>query len=193
VVILGASYAGGWKIDQIKGCSVINEGIDGNQSFEMASRYDADVVAHSPNYVLIWGFINDVFRSDPAKLDESLARIKESYVAIIEKSKQHGIKPILATEVTMREQAGFKNKIMGLIGKVLGKSSYQDFINGHVNDINGWLREYAAKESIPILDFAEVLAGSDGKRAEKYATDDGSHITSSAYDVLTEYVQNELK
>lgn len=192
LVILGASYARAWDINELMGCSVINRGVDGNQSFEMNERFDKDVITHNPQYVLLWGFINDIFRSDPEKLDQTVSRIKDSYRDMVAKSRQHGIEPILATEVTIRGPGGLKNSIMSMLGRIMGKTSYQEYINGHVISTNSWLMEFASKEKLQIIDFKSILANAEGIRKAEYATEDGSHITAAAYQALTKEARKQL-
>lgn len=192
LVILGASYAGDWDINELMGCSVLNRGVGGNQSFEMNERFEMDVVAYDPQYVLLWGFINDIFRSDPEKLEQTVSTIKDSYREMVAKARQHGIEPVLATEVTIRGKGGFKNSIMSMLGRVMGKTSYQEFINGYVISTNEWLREFATAENLRLVDFESVLANADGSRKAEYATDDGSHITESAYQALSNQARKQL-
>jgi len=192
LVIIGASYAGAWQIDELLGCAVINKGIDGNQSFEMRQRFDRDVIASQPDYVLIWGFINDIFRADPDKMEAALQTIRESFEAMVETAKSHDIEPILATEVTIAERAGWDHRLMGLVGRIMGKTSYQDFINGHVMATNAWLREYASNQGLQLLDLERLLAGKDGSRQAAFAQDDGSHLSAAAYQAITRYARKEL-
>ncbi len=107
IVIIGASYAASWPIDTIAGRRVVNKGVDGNQSFEMADRFDLDVLAEKPAQVLLWGFINDIFRSDQDNLDDAKQRVVDGYEEMIATAKANNIEVILATEVTIREQSGF--------------------------------------------------------------------------------------
>lgn len=193
LVILGASYAAGWNIEQIMGCKVINKGIPGNESFQLLERFEQDVAAQKPNYVLIWGFINDIYRAPRDKLDERLARIRTSYEAMFAISKEKNITPIFATEIIAGPQSGFKHWVMGLIGKLLGKSSYQDYINKHVVETNSWLTDFSLKNQIRLLDLKAALSTPSGERDLRYAKDDGSHISSEGYTALSIYTVQELK
>lgn len=193
MVILGASYAKSWDIDQLMGCEdILNAGIDGNQSFEMADRFHSDVLAHNPDYVILWGFINDIFRSDSEKLDSTLSRIKTSYRNMVALAREHGIEPILATEVTIREPAGFKNTVLKIVGDLMGKTSYQSFINTQVMRTNDWLRQLAQQENLRLVDLEQALAEDDGRRGKAYTKDDGSHITPAAYLVITDVARRTL-
>ena len=90
VIIIGASYAAGWPISSIRGMPVQNAGIGGNESFEMLARFEADVVARKPDIVFIWGFINDIHRSQPAERQDAVARIKASYESMCTQAKNAG-------------------------------------------------------------------------------------------------------
>ena len=192
VIIIGASYAASWPIDTLAGHPVVNKGIDGNQSFEMVERFDRDVFSEKPDKILIWGFINDIFRADMNELDATKDRVRSGYKEMVEAAEVQGIEVILATEVSISEPAGFKNWAAGVIGGMLGKTSYQDMINGHVHEVNVWLKDYAESEGIQVLDFEILLAGSDGKRKSEFASDDGSHLTSAAYEAMTAYTKDVL-
>ena len=69
VVVLGASYAGGWQLEPIAGVSVVVRGVSGQQSFEVLERFERDVVSAKPRAVILWGFINDIFRAPAAEID----------------------------------------------------------------------------------------------------------------------------
>ena len=77
VVILGASYAASWTLANLGGIPIVNAGVPGQQSFEMLARFESDVVAARPRAVVLWGFINDIFRANDTT--QSLARVRESY------------------------------------------------------------------------------------------------------------------
>ena len=192
LVILGASYAKDWPIQQLDSFRIVNRGIGGNQSFEMADRFESDVVALDPDGVILWGFINDIFRADPSQIHAVQARIVASYKRMLAVAHENDISVILATEVSIREPAGITNWLAGIAGKLMGKTSYQTVINGHVLDVNRMLLSLARSEGIDIFDFHTALSGNDGHRLEAYATDDGSHLSMAAYDALTRYSQENL-
>jgi uncharacterized SAM-binding protein YcdF (DUF218 family)/lysophospholipase L1-like esterase len=190
VVILGASYAAGWTLAEVDGVPVVNAGVAGQQSFEMLARFDADVVAAKPRAVVLWGFINDVFRADdPAK---ALARMRESYTEMIKRARARAIEPILATEVTIRPPKTLSQSVFSVIGPLLGKVSYQDRVNAQVIEINGWLRDLAQREGLLLIDLQAALAGTDGRRKYEFAVDDGSHISPEGYEALSRYARPVL-
>ena len=186
VVILGASYAEGWK-PSIPGVQVVNKGVTGQQAFELRERFDRDVVAEKPRAVIVWGFINDVFRADRAKVGDSLQRARTSIEAMVAAARANGIEPILATEVTMGPRLEWSEWFAGWAGWAMGKTSYQDYVNGHVLATNKWLREYAAREHLLLLDLQPVVSDANNVRQKAYSKVDGSHLTPAGYEALSRY------
>lgn len=80
-----------------------------------------------------------------------------------------------------------------MIGKLLGKASYQDYINGHVSEVNRWIRELAAREGILLLDLERVLADPQNVRKKEYALPDGSHISPQGYEAIRRYSEERLR
>jgi uncharacterized SAM-binding protein YcdF (DUF218 family)/lysophospholipase L1-like esterase len=187
VVILGASYARSWQ-PAVDGLTFVNLGIAGEQSFEMRNRFAAAVLRHEPRAVILWGFINDVFRSPRDRIATTLARTRDSYVAMVQLARQAGIEPVLATEVTAGQKAGVKEAVAGIFGRLLAKQGYHDYVNRHVMDTNTWLRELAHQEGVLLLDFEQVFSTEgSGERRHEYTAADGSHITNAGYLALSAY------
>jgi uncharacterized SAM-binding protein YcdF (DUF218 family)/lysophospholipase L1-like esterase len=187
VVILGASYARGWDLPGAGKIVVTNKGISGQQSFELLDRFDRDVKALQPRAVILWGFINDIYRAERAKIDATQARVRESFGAMVALARVSGIEPILATEVTIRPASTWSETLAGWVGAALGKQSYQDWINRHVLETNDWIRELAKREKLLLLDLQPVLSDSSHRRLSRFAKEDGSHITQAGYAALTAY------
>lgn len=187
IVLLGASYAGGWRLPQIAGRSVINKGVQGQESWELLNRFDQDVVAVRPSAVILWGYINDVFRSPREKVDDATARARQSFEQMIAKARASGIEPIVATEVTIRSKDEWGEWAASWIGWAMGKQSYHAYINGHVLALNDWLRGLAKREGLLLLDLQPVVSDGTNERRKGMAKEDGSHITPPGYDALTAY------
>jgi lysophospholipase L1-like esterase len=189
VVLLGASYAGGWKLPAAGRHPVINKGVAGQQSFELLERFESDVAAARPQAVVIWGFINDIFRAPGGRIEEVLPRIRESYLSMVALSRKHGIEPILATEVTVRSADGFLETLAGWVGSIRGKESYQDRINRHVMETNRWVAGLAQREDLLLLDLQGALSEPGGRRRRQFTDADGSHITPAGYEALTTFAR----
>jgi uncharacterized SAM-binding protein YcdF (DUF218 family)/lysophospholipase L1-like esterase len=185
LVIFGASYAGGWTPRSPAGLPVTNLGVAGQESFQMLERFERDVVPTGARAVVIWGFINDIIRGKD--MDQTLARIRSSYVEMVALARSHRIEPILATEVTIRPSDSWSETVAALVGWVLGKESYQDRINRHVMATNAWLKDLAKQENLLLLDLHGAVADANGRRRAEFIDKDGSHITPAGYAALTAY------
>jgi uncharacterized SAM-binding protein YcdF (DUF218 family)/lysophospholipase L1-like esterase len=186
VVVLGASYAAGWPLQTIGEMRVINKGVAGQQSWELLERFDRDVVALKPRAVIIWGFINDIHGAEHSAVGNALARAQQSMLAMIDRARASGIEPILATEVTIRGRLTLQEDVASFVGRLLGKESYQSYVNRHVLDTNAWLREVARQRGLFLLDLQPAISGPDGFRRRAYAAADGSHISMAGYEALTQ-------
>jgi uncharacterized SAM-binding protein YcdF (DUF218 family)/lysophospholipase L1-like esterase len=191
VVILGASYAAGWN-PIVPGVTIVNKGVAGQETFALRDRFARDVVELSPRAVIIWGFVNDVFRAPRPQIASRLDRTRANLREMIAQARAKGIEPILATEVTVRPPLAMSETITSWIGWMLGKESYQDYVNGHVAAVNQWIRDLARDEHLLLLDLQPVLADGSGVRKREFSKDDGSHISPAGYAALSAYAQPRL-
>lgn len=185
LVILGASYAAGWTPGVVAGHAVLNKGVPGQESSELLSRFDSDVIAPRPRAVILWGFINDIFRSSDVERSLALARV--NFSQMVERARHHHIEPILVTEVTIRPPKTLVSTIAGFAGGLLRRPSYHGWVNQHVVSMNAWLRELGRREGLLVLDFQRKLGVGDGPRRWAYAVSDGSHISAEGYRALNAY------
>lgn len=186
IVVIGASYAKSWSVTTLDGLTVSNKGAGGEQTHEILARFDRDVISAKPRAVLIWGHINDIFRSEPEELKAKLVRSRENIRSMVDMARSKNIAVILATEVTLPASTGWT----AWLGKLRGKQNYREYINGYVIEMNQWIRILAAEKNLVILDFEKALADQDGSRKREFTTEDGTHLSSKAYDALTRYVQD---
>jgi lysophospholipase L1-like esterase len=193
IVVIGASYARGWSDFAPGGITVINKGVNGEQSSEMLARFGRDVIDERPDAVIIWGFINDIFRSSREGIDPALERTRKNIMEMVGLAKANGIRPIVATEVTIRGRSGIRETIASWIGRIKGGESYQDYVNRHVLRTNQWIREYALEQRIALLDFQPLLADGGSGRKPEYAMGDGSHLSPQAYRRLSQYAGEKLR
>jgi uncharacterized SAM-binding protein YcdF (DUF218 family)/lysophospholipase L1-like esterase len=187
IVVLGASYAKGWELKSLAGVDVINRGVAGQQTPELLERFERDVVSASPRSVIIWGFINDIFRADANERDAALARVRDNYTRMVALARQRGIEPILATEVTVRPKDSWSETIGSWVGWVMGKEAYQDGINRYVMTANQWLVDLGKQERLLVIDLHAALSEKGGRRRREFTNEDGSHITPAGYAALTAY------
>jgi acyl-CoA thioesterase-1 len=192
LVIIGASYAADWKQPALPGYSVVNRGNGGEITEQVLARFDRDVIAAKPKAVIIWGHINNMHRVRDGGFAAEQERIKAHYREMVTRARRAGITPILATEVTLSEAVGIKDRIAAFVGKLRGKTGYAAKINAPVRAVNAWLRDYARAERLQVLDVEKLFDDGDGFRKTEYTRDDGTHISTEGYAALTAYAQKEL-
>jgi lysophospholipase L1-like esterase len=192
MVMIGASYAQDWGNPVLPGYTIINKGVSGETSAKMLGRFDTDVVAAKPQVVLIWGHINDIFRAPNGDFAAAAANARRNHVAMIDRAKSAGIEVILATEVTLPEPEGLKEWVAGIVQSLRGKKGYQERVNEQVRAVNAFLRDYAKRNSIRLLDFEQTLDGGDGFRNRQFTTEDGTHISAAGYQALSAYTSRQI-
>ena len=191
IVVFGASYAKDWQIADIAGLAVVNAGVGGNETRDMMERYERDVLARSPRYVLIWGFINDYTRSSADKHPQVAALIEQRLTQMVDLAVARQVRPILATEVTMPAATSWSGAVLASIYGALGRKGYADRINTQVMNSNRWLKQFAAERQLPVLDLQAALAADGFYRERRYSLPDGSHLTAAAYAALNLYVDTQ--
>jgi uncharacterized SAM-binding protein YcdF (DUF218 family)/lysophospholipase L1-like esterase len=192
IVLFGTSYAASWPLDQIDGVPIVNRGHGGDTTAQLLGRFDKDVVALAPRAVVIWGFDNDLFDARGGNLERAMQDVEHNTVCMIDMAQARGIRPILATEVTMRRPVGVRESIQWTLWSVFGRATYQDRINKQVLDGNVWLRELARRRQLPLLDVQPLVSDRLQHRYEAFAKPDGAHITPAGYAVITDYARRVL-
>lgn len=187
LVVIGASYAENWPIDKIGCLDVLNRGINGQVSTEVLERFQKDALEVNPKAVLIWGFINDFSNNSREVADETRETAIRNIEAMAEAAHKAGVIPVLATEVTMGAPDSLIDNLMGWIGSIRGKQSFQQYISSNVMAANEWMRGYAKQKSFPLLDIEKLMTNEEGNRKAGYFTQDLSHITDKAYQDLDAY------
>ena len=118
-------------------------------------------------------------------VDAAVGRARDNMSRLVNAARQAGIEPVLMTELTITYPDTLMERAAAIVGGLLGKSSYADYINSHVLATNQWLRQYAAREGVLLLETEAAMSDASGYRRRAYATPDGSHISDAGYDALT--------
>ncbi|MES9814406.1 MAG: GDSL-type esterase/lipase family protein [Candidatus Thiodiazotropha sp.] len=193
IVMIGASYLQGWPLNEMACLPVVNKGISGETSIQVRQRFDADALSNNPVAVIIWGHINDFSNAPMEQEAQTRQTAIENLKYMIDRTKEAGIIPIIATEVTFGMPSDIKTSVMQFIGKMLGKRSFQDYISSNVLAVNEWIRNYAKEHGVSVLEIERLMTNSDGNRKEGYYTEDLSHITKLAYQDLQVFAQPFLQ
>jgi len=134
---------------------VVNQGMDGDSTFEMLNRFTSSVETENPDLVLIWGGINDLSSRHPPE------DVFPNLVDLIERTKAINAVPIL---LNVAPVAGthFNETVLGL---------------------NKLTEKYCNEHDVNYVDVFSLLVDDEGKLAEEFSND-GVHLSVKAYQKL---------
>lgn len=120
---------------------LMGAGIGGNKVYDLYLRMEADVLAQSPDVVVIWIGVNDVWHKAMGTGTDA-DKFERFYEAIIKKLQAKNIKVVLATPAVIGERTDFSNP--------------QD---GDLNLYAGIIRKLASRHGLALVDLRkEFLA-----------------------------------
>lgn len=139
----------------------IDRGISGQTTAQMIGRFQSDVIALRPRIVHILAGTNDIAGNTGVT---SLSRVEDNLRTMVELSKAHGIKVVIATLLPARQY------------------SWRPQIDPvpEIASLNAWIRAYGRDNDIPVVDYYALL--DDGKSGlSAVDSSDGVHPNSAAY------------
>jgi len=134
---------------------VVNQGMDGDSTFEMLNRFTSSVETENPDLVLIWGGINDLSSRHPPE------DVFPNLVDLIERTKAINAVPILLN-----------------VAPVVGTH-----FNETVLGLNKLTEKYINEHDVNYVDVFSLLVDDEGKLAEEFSND-GVHLSVKAYQKL---------
>jgi lysophospholipase L1-like esterase len=154
--------------------TVVNKGVSGQNTAEGLARFDGDVVALKPAWVLIFFGANDALSE---KKFLALAAFKSNLAAMLDKAAAAGIKPVLATVHDSNQEKLLTRHKPSLYAADGGP-------NAKLARYNDAIRALAADKGVPLADFAAKSkeAGANGS----WLGPDGLHLTPEGYKLLAQ-------
>ena len=169
VVFIGNSITEGWPKAHpgfFTDNGFIGRGISGQTSYEIFTRFRADVIDLAPEAVVINAGTNDIAENGRNyNEDRTFGHIQ----SMVELALVHGIKPILATVLP---SAGF---------------SWNREINDapqRIASLNKRLKAYADEKGLPFIDYYSALVEKPSEALDNRYTKDGVHPTADGYTVM---------
>ncbi len=142
----------------------INKGINGDSTDGMLGRFRTSVEAERPDYVIIWGGINDLYAGrEPGRVMENLKRLYALTLGIQSK-------PIACT---------------------LTPTEADDRMNTRIGELNALMTEHSDSEGFMVVDLFSSLASPDGRLNPVYS-DDGVHLSPRGYAAVARAVFDEV-
>jgi len=88
---------------------LIGAGIGGNKIYDLYLRMDSDVLAKSPDIVVIWVGVNDVWHKASSGTGTDADKFEKFYTAVIKKLQAKNIRVFLTTPAAIGERTDFSN------------------------------------------------------------------------------------
>src|SRR6476620_4092244 len=101
----------------ISNYDLIGAGIGGNKVYDLYLRMDSDVLTKSPDIVVIYIGVNDVWHKVSSGTGTDPDKFEKFYNAIIKKLKQRNISVVLCTPAVIGEKTDFTNQQDGDLNK----------------------------------------------------------------------------
>ncbi|MBK7172074.1 MAG: G-D-S-L family lipolytic protein [Bacteroidales bacterium] len=115
-------------------------GIGGNKVYDLYLRLEEDVLSKSPDKVVIWVGVNDVWHKSSMGTGTDIDKFEKFYEAIIKKLEEKKIEIILCTPASIGERNDFSNT--------------QD---GDLNQYSKIIRSLAEKHQCQLCDFRTIF------------------------------------
>ena len=119
-----------WMAQRHPEWQVLNRGVAGERADEILRRFDRDVLAHHPQFVIILAGVNDLYQGEPA------ARIIERLQRLYERAAEAKI-PVVACTILPYEQLDEARR-------------------ARLTEINAWIRDYSAEHGQLFCDLFTV-------------------------------------
>jgi len=145
-------------------CVFINRGVDGDSTRGMLSRLASELPGLNPDYVIVWGGINDIFTGrQPAEVMETL---RQTY----EKTTEIGATPIACTLTSVRGASAVVERIL---------------------ELNESIRAYSDIEGIMLADLYAATSDMEGRLLGWYSSD-GAHLNMEGNRVVAATIYAEV-
>jgi lysophospholipase L1-like esterase len=159
----------------------IGAGIGGNKVYDLYLRMEEDVLAKSPDIVVIYIGVNDVWHKAGAGTGTDYDKFGKFYQAIVKKLQAANIKVIVCTPAAIGEKTDYSNQ--------------QD---GDMNLYSNWIRTYAAQNNLPLVDLRNIfheynLAHNTTNADRGILTTDRVHLNATGNEVVAEAMWKVIK
>lgn len=171
------------SVAQTLNMHLVNSGIGGNTTEHGIARFDRDVAAHNPDFVIMCFATNDFYRADGVNPRVSLTQYRANLQTFVDKVKALGAEPILMTPPFISEGASG------------GPSLYPEgTVNGALDTYVAVMREVASANSVGLIDIHSVC---DNYSVSTFLISDGVHLSAQGNSVYTDtivtFMQNNYR
>jgi lysophospholipase L1-like esterase len=142
----------------------VNFGVNGDSTRGMLRRLESRVAPLDPDYVIVWGGINDLYGGLPP--EDIMENLKVLYL----KTSENGAKPIACTLTSV---TGFDAAIQ------------------LIQVLNGLIIEHCSENNIPFADLYAATSDDEGRLKGGYSSD-GVHLTAAGNEMVARAVYRDV-
>jgi lysophospholipase L1-like esterase len=179
IILIGDSHAALWSgFGANKGWEVINRGIGGETTAQLAYRFHADATELDPDLIVLQAGSNDLVAASLAsepRAEEIVARTILNLKQLAKEVSNHHIPLIITTAFPPGRPS------------LLRRFVWNDRILAYTADVNSALLAWQPSAGIQVLDLAPIL-GKTTLRAS-FQRGDGRHLNEAGYDALNGAVE----
>ena len=159
---------------------LIGKGISGNKVYDLYLRLDEDVLNLSPDVVVIWVGVNDVWHKRTFGTGTDPDKFEKFYNAIIKKLQARNATVYLCTPAVIGEKTDFSNEL-----------------DGDLNEYSNIIRRIATQNKCQLIDLRDTflkynLANNKGNKASGILTTDRVHLNELGNKVVAEEMMKAL-
>ena len=156
-------------------------GIGGNKVYDLYLRMDSDVMIKSPDIVVIYVGVNDVWHKKTYGTGTDADKFEKFYRAIIAKLQANNTKVIVCTPATIGE-----------------KTDYSNELDGDLNKYSNIIRSMAADLNLPLVDLHKAfhdydVANNTTNTDRGILTTDGVHLNDKGNQMVAELMWDVIK
>ncbi len=169
------------QTQSISNYDLVGAGIGGNKVYDLYLRMDEDVISQSPDIVVIYVGVNDVWHKSSFGTGTDADKFEKFYRALIKKLQDNNIKVMLCTPAVIGEKKDFTNQ--------------QD---GDLNKYSSIIKSIGKDLQLPVCDlrtlFINYYATHNPDDLDKgILTTDGVHLNDAGNQMVAEQMWNILK
>ncbi len=142
----------------------VNFGVNGDSTRGMLQRLESQLAPLDPDYVIIWGGINDIYGGFPP--EDIMGNLKALYV----ETSEIGAEPIACTLTSV---TGFDAAIPS------------------IRSLNSSIREHCSENSILYADLYAATSDDEGRLEGRYSSD-GVHLTAAGNERVARAVYGDV-
>jgi lysophospholipase L1-like esterase len=184
VVLIGDSRISRWPAPTIGDrFEVINRGMGGETSVQMAQRFDRDAIQLKPDVIIIQSGVNDLvaatFLGDAASRAVT-RQTAETLLRLTNEGAASGAEVLLTTIIPAARP------------ELLRLPVWRDSVRDAVTEVNGELRRSHLPDRAKLIDLSAAFAGGDDRLLPDEFRLDAGHLNQAGYDRLRDVVLRNL-